>query len=71
MLTHPVVAKTVEWTQKVLPDAQKIFPDLDPRKLKLDQMFLKLTSTAGKALLKVHKPEEEAIPGFDPLDLDL
>ena len=25
---------------------------------------------AGKALLKVHKPEEEAIPDFDPLELD-
>jgi hypothetical protein len=29
-----------------------------------------LQARAGKALLKVHKPEEAPIPGFDPLDLD-
>ena len=30
-----------------------------------------LQARAGKALLKVHKPEAEAIPEFDSLDLDL
>jgi HEAT repeat protein len=29
-----------------------------------------LQARAGKVLLKVHKPEEEAIEGFDPLELD-
>jgi hypothetical protein len=29
-----------------------------------------LQARAGKALLKVHKPEKEPIPEFDPLDLD-
>ena len=30
-----------------------------------------LQARAGKVLLKVHKPEEAPIPGFDPLELDL
>ena len=29
-----------------------------------------LQARAGKALLKVHKPETAPIPGFDPLELD-
>ncbi len=29
-----------------------------------------LQARAGKALLKVHKPEADPIPTFDPLDLD-
>jgi hypothetical protein len=33
-------------------------------------MWKVLQARAGKALLKVHKPEEAPIEGFDPLELD-
>jgi predicted PurR-regulated permease PerM len=51
LLNHPVVTKLTVWADKVLPDVQKLFPDVDPRQLKLDEIFLQATSTAGKILI--------------------
>ncbi len=51
LLTHPVSVKLLAWGHKILPDVQKIFSDVDPGKLKLDQILLQVTSAAGKILI--------------------
>ena len=51
LLAHPAVTKVVGWVDSWLPDIQKIFPDVEPDRLKIDKILLGITSSVGKILI--------------------
>ncbi len=52
LMEHPYVLIFIKRMEAFLPDVQKIFPDIDPRKLKLDQILLQTATSAGKILMR-------------------
>ncbi len=51
LLAHPAVTKVVGWVDSWLPDIQKIFPDVEPDRLKINKILLGITSSVGKILI--------------------
>lgn len=48
---HPYVLIFIKRIETLLPDVQKVLPDIDPQKLKLDQVLLQAATSAGKTLM--------------------
>jgi predicted PurR-regulated permease PerM len=51
LLKHPILIQVTALVEKYLPDVQKIFPDVDLKSIKVDQMLLGATSSIGKTLI--------------------
>ncbi len=50
-IEHPLIIKIMASIETFMPDVQKIFPDMDPGKLKIDQILLQVFTSAGKTLV--------------------
>ncbi len=51
LIEHRFVIKIMASIETFLPDVQKVFPDIDPRNLKIDQILLQVFTSAGKTLV--------------------
>ncbi len=51
LIEHQFVIKIMAIFETFLPDVQKFFPDIDPQKIKSNQILLQMFASAGKTLV--------------------
>ncbi len=51
IIEHPTVTNLWVWVNSYLPDAKKLFPDLDIKNLQIDKILMKSTAAFGKSML--------------------
>lgn len=51
MVRHPLVIRTLDWVDKLMPDIRKVFPDIDFKHIQFDKILLDLSASFGKRLI--------------------